>query len=90
MKAIQVNGTTFPKLEAEVRPIAMETIRQYYDALSSSDEEMFVIVEELEGFQSTPCRVCAGEDFFKNYILMTTQGDWRMFPNDWFEVRDKR
>ena len=50
---------------------------------------MFVIVDELEGSQSNRPRVCSGPDFFSNYILMTTQGDWIMFPDEWFEVKPK-
>ena len=90
MKAVRLNHETLDKVAREITPVTMETIRQFYDAIAPHEEiEIYIIVPRLEGTQTTPLRINTGETFFSKFILVTTEGDWNNYPNDWFEIRLK-
>ena len=84
MKAIRVTPETFPKIEHELPPLVIDTIRQLYATITDHDgEEMYVVHGVHVGCWDAIKR----DVFYSNYALMTSNGeDWSNFPDDWFEV----
>lgn len=91
MKAIAINPGTLDKINDELSDDDSVIFERWYSTLTTDPNGQHQTLYFVAGPVSDPIvsKVMAENQFFYNFVLVTTVGDWSRYPNEWFEIRNQ-
>lgn len=87
-KVILVTPDTLRKIEEEIPPLAMETVRHYYHAKTMvTGIQIYLLVPRLEGKRNSLSELTSWQALTENYVFSASGENGTV--NEWFDIKPR-